>query len=300
MNEIAPSPSPPIVAPAGSTCIGRRPLPRRTGPRCTRCCGLLAMLVLLASLALAQDPPRAARRRPARPGGANESLTVRAFRGSNGQTIRYGLFVPPREPAASPAGAARLPLVLCLHGAGGNTAAADLLASPAMQRKHPCVVMAPACDGEDARWVAGPQAVAREARPVMRELMEALDAVIRDEGVDPGRVYLTGQSMGGVGTWGLIANHPGRFAAAVPVCGTWSPADAPRMNGVAIWAFHGDMDPRVPVVGSRDMIAALKEAGVRPEPRYTELAGVGHGSWGPAYARAELWDWLFAQRRGAP
>jgi predicted peptidase len=115
--------------------------------------------------------------------------------------------------------------------------------------------------------------------------------------IDPTRVYVTGQSMGGVGTWGIIAKHADRFAAAVPVCGIWSPEDAPKMNGVAIWAFHGDKDPTVPVAGSRDMIAALKKATVKPESRYTELAGVGHGSWGPAYATPELWDWLFAQRR---
>ena len=72
------------------------------------------------------------------------------------------------------------------------------------------------------------------------------------------------------------------------------------MNGVAIWAFHGDMDTTVPVKGSRDMIAALNKAGITPEPRYSELAGVGHGSWGPAYATPELWDWLFAQSKKSP
>jgi predicted peptidase len=105
--------------------------------------------------------------------------------------------------------------------------------------------------------------------------------------------------MGGVGTWGLIANHPTKFAAAVPICGIWSPTGATKMNGVAIWAFHGAEDKTVPVSGSRDMIAALKDAKVKPEPRYTEFPGVGHGSWEPAYSKAELWDWLFQQRRQA-
>jgi len=130
-------------------------------------------------------------------------------------------------------------------------------------------------------------------------LLEALDAVIKESSVDPSRVYVTGQSMGGIGTWGILAKHADRFAAAVPVCGNWSPDDAAKMNGVAIWAFHGDMDPTVPVAGSREMIAALKKAGVTPEPRYSELAGVGHGSWVPAYATAEMWEWLFTQRRPA-
>ncbi len=72
-----------------------------------------------------------------------------------------------------------------------------------------------------------------------------------------------------------------------------------KKSGVAIWAFHGDKDEAVPVTGSRDMIAALKQAGVKPEPKYTELPGVGHGSWNDAYNTAAMWDWMFAQRRQA-
>jgi len=187
--------------------------------------------------------------------------------------------------------------VLCLHGAGGNTAAANILAGPDMQKKYPCVVMAPACDNRETRWVEAPFGRGRDARAVLPELLEALDSVIKEASVDTARIYVTGQSMGGIGTWGLIAKHADRFAAAVPVCGIWSPDDAAKMNEVAIWAFHGDKDPTVPVSGSRDMIAALKKSGISPEPKYSELPGVGHGSWGPAYAKAELWDWLFAQRR---
>jgi predicted peptidase len=136
----------------------------------------------------------------------------------------------------------------------------------------------------------------REGRAVLPELMGALDALLRELPIDPDRVYLTGQSMGGFGTWGAIAAHPARFAAAVPVCGGWPPEDAPKMKRVPVWAFHGEQDKTVPVEGSRRIIAALKAAGV--EPRYTELPGVGHGSWDPAYATAELWDWMFAQKKG--
>lgn len=229
----------------------------------------------------------------ARPGGANAAFEVREFKGTNGQTLRYSLFVPKEK--ADPA----LPLVLCLHGAGGNTTAANILAAPEMQQKHPCVVMAPACDGKRTRWVPGDFRGA-DARPVMSELMEALDAVIAEFKADPARIYVTGQSMGGVGSWGLIANHPAKFAAAVPVCGIWKAEDAMKMHGVAIWAFHGADDPTVPVSGSRDMIAALKKAAITPEPKYTEFPGVGHGSWESAYATAGLWGWLFAQRKTQP
>jgi predicted peptidase len=244
---------------------------------------------LLATRATGQEAPAR------RPGGANASFTVREFRGTNGYTLRFSLFVPVSNDSKKTA--ANLPLVLCLHGAGGNTAAANVLAAPEMQKKHPCAIMAPACDNRETRWVEAPFGRGRDARAVLAELLEALDSVIQEHAIDRSRIYLTGQSMGGIGTWGILAKHAERFAAAVPVCGIWNPEDAVKMNGVPIWAFHGDMDPTVPVAGSRDMIAALKKAGVNPEPRYSELAGVGHGSWGPAYATTELWDWLFEQMR---
>jgi len=249
---------------------------------------LVVTLVAVAAAALGQDQDQAQRR----PGGANAAFAVREFKGSNGNTIRFSLFAP-----QATGGKSKLPLVLCLHGAGGNTAAANILAGENLQKKYPCVVMAPACDNRETRWVEAPFGRGRNARAALPELLEALDSVVKEAAVDPSRIYLTGQSMGGIGTWGLIAKHADCFAAAVPVCGIWSPEDAAKMNGVAIWAFHGDMDPTVPVSGSRDMIAALKKAGVSPEPKYSELAGVGHGSWGPAYAKPELWEWLFAQRR---
>jgi predicted peptidase len=158
--------------------------------------------------------------------------------------------------------------------------------------------MAPACDGKNTRWVTSEFRGGNESRAVMPELMEALGEVILEIRTDPARIYLTGQSMGGVGTWGLIAEHADRFAAAVPVCGSWVPSEASRMNGVAIWAFHGEKDETVPVSGSRDMIAALKAAKAEPEPKYTEFPGVGHGSWGPAYETEALWEWMFAQKKG--
>ena len=127
----------------------------------------------------------------------------------------------------------------------------------------------------------------------MLELMEAIDDLVKKHSIDPNRIYITGQSMGGVGTWGIIATHPGKFAAAAPVCGIWRPEDAPKMKGIPVWAFHGEKDTTVPVSGSRDMIAAIRKAGGKP--KYTEFPGVGHGSWEPAYAMDEFWTWMFRQ-----
>ncbi len=233
----------------------------------------------------------------ARPGGANAAFQVREYHASNGQTLRYSLYVPSSKNATT-----LLPLVLCLHGAGGNAEAANILASSSIQSKHPCIIMAPACDGKSSRWVENDFRGGKEKgqRFVMPELIEALDAVVMEVKADPARLYITGHSMGGVGTWGLIANHSGKFAAAIPVAGHWSPADASKIFNVAILAFHGDEDKAVPVSGTRDMIDALKKTTIVPEPKYTEFPGVGHGSAGPTYTKPELWDWLFKQRKKMP
>jgi predicted peptidase len=113
--------------------------------------------------------------------------------------------------------------------------------------------------------------------------------------IDPARIYVTGFSMGGSGTWDMITRHPEVFAAAVPVTGVGDPSRAPVIARLPIWAFHGELDDVSPVENSRKMMAALRQAG--SDARYTELAGVGHGSAGPAYSNAELYGWLFAQRR---
>lgn len=179
-------------------------------------------------LAAIQQKGRRGKAAQPRPGAVNAAFDVRELKGSNGQTIRYSLFVPKDKPAG-------LPLVLCLHGAGGNTDAANLLAAPDMQAKHPCIIMAPACDGKKTRWAKHEFRDGENARSVMPEMMEALDAVVAETKADKKRLYVTGQSMGGMGTWGVIAEHGAKFAAAIPVCGIWRPEDAAKMNGVAIW-----------------------------------------------------------------
>ena len=128
--------------------------------------------------------------------------------------------------------------------------------------------------------------------PLVLDVIEKLKAEFKS--IDASRVYVTGQSMGGAGSFGAIAARPDLFAAAVPVCGGWNPADAKKMARVAVWAFHGLNDRTVPPERSRDMIAALKKAGGKT--KHTEYEGVGHNSWNKAYRDTELWKWLFTQR----
>ena len=221
---------------------------------------------------------------------------------SGGGTLRYRLFTP--APAAA---ATRLPLVLFLHGAGerGDDNAAQLkhgvVEFHRRQATHPCLVLAPQCPA-DKKWVEvafgqGGGAGTFPAQPSepLKLALEVVDGLIAAGRVDPDRVFVTGLSMGGYGTW-YAAGMPGsRFAAAAPVCGGGDPDWAKRYVGLPVWAFHGDDDRAVPVGRSREMIEAIRAAGGRP--KYTEYPAVGHDSWTRTYADDAFHDWLFAQRR---
>jgi predicted peptidase len=119
--------------------------------------------------------------------------------------------------------------------------------------------------------------------------------MLEESSIDPKRIYITGLSMGGYGTWDAIYRRPNLFAAAAPICGGGDPTTVSAYSTLPIWCFHGDQDEAVPVEYSRKMIESLKEVGA--EPKYTEYAGVGHDSWTQTYAADEFFEWLFAQRR---
>ena len=229
-----------------------------------------------------------ARKEDQRPGGVGPAYEIRSHK-SGDDEIRYGWMAPKTiEPGK------KYPLVVCLHGRGGNTHAADVLAGDAMREKYPAFVIAPECN--QPNWWAGTAALGRGEHPEkLPHVIAAVRAILEKEPIDPARVYVTGQSMGGVGSWSAAARHPELFAAAVPVCGAWSVEDAPMMIAVPIWAFHGAEDGTVPVKFSRELTAAVTNAG--GTAKYTEYEGVGHGSWDKAYADQEMWKWMFAQRK---
>lgn len=227
---------------------------------------------------------------------------ARDERQSGGATLRYRLFTP--EPATA---AGRLPLVLFLHGAGerGDDNAAQLkhgaVEFHSRQATHPCLVLVPQCPAGN-KWVevdwggaGGAGTFPAEPSLPLRLTLEVVDGLIAAGKIDPDRVYVTGLSMGGYGTW-YAAGMPGsRFAAAAPICGGGDPAWAKRYVGLPVWAVHGDDDRAVPVGRSREMIEAIRAVG--GEPKYTEYPGVGHDSWTRTYADDAFHDWLFAQRR---
>ncbi len=161
-----------------------------------------------------------------------------------------------------------------------------------------CFALCPQCPA-GKQWVDVPWSKGSFKTPAVSEplrlALELTDATLRKYPIDPDRVYVTGLSMGGYGTWDAIARRPELFAGAIAICGAGDPARAKEIAHIPVWAWHGEKDGAVPVQGSRDMVAALKKAGAMP--RYNELPGVGHNSWSPAYADRDFWPWLLKQKR---
>jgi predicted peptidase len=219
---------------------------------------------------------------------ARESKTGflnRVHKDPDGKEAKYVLFVPPDYKGDKP-----FPLILFLHGAGetgkdGHKQATVGL-GPAIKKQEksfPFIVIFP--QSQQRTWQAG--------TPDGQRAIDILNEVEKEFRVDPKRVYLSGLSMGGFGTWSIAAKYPDRWAAIVPVCGGGNPAKAEAIKDIPCWCFHGDQDRPVPVERSRQMIKALETAGAKP--KYTEYPGVGHNSWDKAYGTPELYEWLLQQ-----
>jgi len=234
-----------------------------------------------------------------------ESFQFRTLE-KEGHVLPYRVYAPPTmEPGK------KYPLVVFFHGAGerglDNRYQFFRWTPSPFWEKYPCYIIAPQCppktaggpDGESV-WVQTPFGApshSMKERPSwpMQLAMEAIDKLIAENSVDLSRIYVTGLSMGGFATWEILQREPGKFAAAMPVCGGGDTAFAAALVNIPIWVFHGDADSTVPVKRSRNMVAAIAHAG--GHPKYTEYPGVGHGAWAKTYPDPEVWDWLFAQSR---
>jgi predicted peptidase len=232
----------------------------------------------------------------------NDAFAAKEYKSAKGESLPYRFLKPERiEPGKS------YPLVLFLHGAGerGIDNAAQLthgvgeLAKPENREKHPCFVVAPQCPS-DRRWVEVDWALPSHTIPKTPSVpltltFELLDQLTAELPVDKSRIYITGLSMGGFGTWDAIARRPDYFAAAVPVCGGGDAAQASRLKALPIWAFHGDRDSVVQSRRTPDMVAAIRQAG--GAPKMTIYPGVDHNSWTATYADPAMWNWLFTQKK---
>jgi predicted peptidase len=197
------------------------------------------------------------------------------------------------------------PLVIFMHGAGERGADNEaqirhihsLFLNADNRSKYPCYVLAPQCP-QNSMWANFERGenglrAKRNPTPPMRLLIELIDKVAKEFPVDPSRIYVTGVSMGGFGTWDLIGRFPDRFAAAIPVCGGGDTNTGKQIKHIPVWAFHGALDEVVYPSQSRVMIKALQDAGGKPG--YTEYPDVEHDSWVYAYQEPHLLPWLFSK-----
>jgi predicted peptidase len=205
-------------------------------------------------------------------------------------SLEYLVYLPPDA-----ANQKKLPAIFFLHGSGERGTNVWQVAKhgppKVVQEKtnFPFIVFSPQCPPGKS-W--DPDVVVAFVKQMKREYP-----------IDPDRVYLTGLSLGGAGTWNALLEHPGLFAAAVPICGRtdtnglafMKPEKLEKVRHLPIWVFHGAKDPAVPVKYSEDMVAALKA--LNANVKLTIYPDAVHDSWTQTYANPELYDWLLAQNR---
>lgn len=247
----------------------------------------------LYSVTLSDDCDDGVVKSPPDPSEKSSSLTASPSNSSNASDrgTQPGLLYRLMPPAKVHPGE-KFPLLVYLHGSGGRGSdnrkallgLPTQMAQPAWRTRFPCYVLVPQCP-ELTFWSNHDDALIRLVQNAICELP-----------IDRQRIYLTGLSMGGYGTWHLAAKIPDLFAAAVPICGEGDTETASRLVNLPIWAVHGTADKVIPVDYSRSMIAAIKAAG--GQPNYTELPNVGHDSWTQTYQDPNgVLKWLFAQVR---
>ena len=237
---------------------------------------------------------------------AAQATVPKEFVSKNGLKLQYRW----HEPAVKKPGE-KYPLVVLLHGAGerGTNNVSQLVwgANPIfdyMQKrgKEFFFIAGQVPNGKqwvDVPWRGLDHRLPEKPSETMAMLIELLTQVRQTVlGIDLDRVYATGVSMGGYGTWDLVSRKTEWFAAAMPICGGADIKQAAKLRDLPVFIHHGDMDGAVPVWRGRSMIAALRNAGSHVA-RYTEYPGCGHDSWKPAYGDTRNLDWLFSKKRVA-
>jgi predicted peptidase len=180
------------------------------------------------------------------------------------------------------------PAVLYLHGGGlrgDNVAELErygLLKDIKQGRKFPFILIAPQCPAGNY-WRGG-------------ALVKLIDSLTNKYRIDSDRVYATGLSLGGSGTWAVAVQVPNRFAAVIPICGAGDPLLADRLKDLPIWIVHGDKDDVMPLETSRWMFGAIRRTGGAP-PRFDIIEGAGHDVWTEFYKSDEWWKWMLEKKR---
>jgi len=202
----------------------------------------------------------------------------------------------------------KYPLVLFLHGAGqrGNDNLQQLkhgiwnFARPEIRKEYPAYIIAPQTPSDQKWsvinwWGSVEQTFQDSISPVLAKTTDLLKLSLDNLPIDKDRVYVTGLSMGGFGTWEFIQRNPSIIAAAVPVCGGGDLTKAKDIANIPIWTFHGALDRVVKPEFSRMMVDSLRKYG--GNPGFTEYPDINHDSWVRAYSDSSMINWLFRQKR---
>ncbi len=241
---------------------------------------------------------------------AQDGFQARIYETKKGQKLPYQILYPENYNRHH-----KYPLVLVLHGAGERGAdnqkqlvhGSKLFLSDNNRRQFPAIVIFPQCP-VDSYWMSGK--IDRSKQPIelsfdypkapnwpLKAAVELVKKLSKKEAVDKKRIYITGLSMGGMGTFEALARYPKLFAAAAPICGGGNLEMTKKYaNKVPLWIFHGAEDGVVKVQNSRDMYAALRANAANV--KYTEYPGVNHNSWDNAFAESEFLPWMFSHVKG--
>lgn len=204
------------------------------------------------------------------------------------QKYAYCVYVPPEYTADRV-----WPVILFLHGSGERgtdgllqTEVGVARAIRRNRRRVPAIVVMPQCrPGQSWTGLMAKMAI------------HCVEQTSQEYRLDPRRIYVTGLSLGGQGTWVIGAMLAERAAALAPVCGFGDVRQAAALAKTPIWCFHGALDDKVPAQRSREMVAAIRNAG--GDVKYTEYPNAKHYVWDRTYNDPAFWRWLFAQRREA-
>jgi predicted peptidase len=231
------------------------------------------------------------------------------YKSSNGKVLPYRILYPEQYDKSK-----KYPLILFLHGAGERgsenekqlTHGASLFIADSNRKNFPCFVVFPQCP-VDSAWSS--VKIDRSKTPLafhfdytaletwpLHAAIELVKKIANEESVDKSRLYITGLSMGGMGTFEAEYRYPNMFAAAMPICGGGDTTYYDkRVEKTSFWIFHGGSDSVVNVEESKAMVRKLHASGV--DVKYTEYPGVGHNSWDNAFAEPTFLSWMFAHKR---
>jgi predicted peptidase len=226
-------------------------------------------------------------------------FSVEHYVNANNDTLNYRMLYPDYDTLR------KYPLVIFLHGSGerGSDNDAQLkwgvinFATDEMMVKHPAIVIAPQCPANAGWSNFDRQTMALQPQPSkpMQLVIELIHQLIKKMPVDTNRIYVTGLSMGGYGTYDAIERYPNLFAAAMPVCGGGDVSKAATIAHIPMWIFHGAEDAAVNPMYSLNMAGALTKAGAHPG--LTMYPETGHFSWLAAYSDMDAMEWLFRQHK---